>query len=196
MPTTARPGSPPRLETDPSDLDDLATSLSAQVAAFLLSLAHVARGEEPDLALSHLMLEMSQLSLAGGRLAALSDVTLHDRFETDPGDDPDLDGVRAGLRSLLGELDVYCDVVDPVTPQRGTAVFRISDELASVAADLSHGLAHHAHGRTAEALWWWQYSYLASWGPALLSAHRAVQSLVAHTRLDADTAMATPGRLR
>jgi hypothetical protein len=177
------------------DLDTLARSLHAQISGFLLSLTEVARGDEPDFALAHLMLETSQLCLAGGRLAALADVRLDDAFEADPGDDADLDGVREGLRRLLGELDVYADVVDPVLPDRGTAVFRISDELASVAADLLHGLAHYSAGRVAEALWWWQYSYFSSWGPALTSALRAIQSLVAHTRLDSDPATTTTGTM-
>ena len=184
------------MPTEPSgDLEALAVSVSAQMTGYLLALAEVARGDEPEIALSHLMLETSQLGLAGGRLAALSDVHLDDQFEADAGDDPDLDTVRDGLRRLLGELDVYVDVVDPMAPERGTAVFRVSDELTSVAADLMHGMAHFSQGRTTEALWWWQYSYLSSWGSALLSAQRALSSLVAHTRLDADGASAGPARL-
>lgn len=185
--------------TDPDapadDLESLARSLHAQITGFLLSLAEVARGDEPQYALSHLMLETSQLCLAGGRLAALADVRLDEAFEADPGDDADLDAVREGLRRLLAELDVYSDVVDPVLPDRGTAVFRISDELASVAADLLHGLAHYSAGRVVEAMWWWQYSYFSSWGPSLTSALRAIQSLVAHTRLDTDSPVPSTGTM-
>ena len=62
---------------------------------------------------------------------------------------------------------------------------RLSDDIADVAADLYHGLAHFKAGRADEALWWWQYSYLANWGSTASSALRALHSAVAHTRLDA-----------
>ena len=175
------------------DVEALARSLRAQVSGFLLALSDVAAGAEPEFALSVLMLETSQLSLAGGRLAALADVELDEDFEADPGPDTDLDAMREGLRRLLGEVDVYVDVVDPVQPERGTIVCRVSDELAVVAADLLHGLRHYEDGRVVEALWWWQFSYLATWGSSLTSAMRVVQSLVAHTRLDAERPVTTAG---
>jgi hypothetical protein len=37
-----------------------------------------------------------------------------------------------------------------------------------------------------EALWWWQYSYVATWGGMASAALRALQSVVAHDRLDID----------
>lgn len=179
----------------PEDVEALARSLHAQIAGFVLAMTEVAQGREPDYALSVIMLETSQLALAGGRLAALDDVRLAEDFEPDAGPDADLDGIRDGLRRLFGDVDVYVDVVDPVHPERGTGVFRISDELSSVAADLLHGLAHYGAGRVVEALWWWQYSYLSAWGSSLTSAMRAVQSLVAHTRLDADVPVSTAGTM-
>jgi hypothetical protein len=36
--------------------------------------------------------------------------------------------------------------------------------IAAVAADLIHGLKHYEAGRSSEALWWWQYSYVNQWG--------------------------------
>ena len=38
----------------------------------------------------------------------------------------------------------------------------------------------------AEALWWWQFSYVASWGNEASGALRALQSVVTHDRLDSD----------
>ena len=35
-------------------------------------------------------------------------------------------------------------------------------------------------------MWWWQYSYVATWGTMASAALRALQSVVAHDRLDAD----------
>ena len=60
---------------------------------------------------------------------------------------------------------------------------RLSDDLADICADLLHGLAHHTAGRPLEALWWWQFSYLSTWGQGASAALRALQSLVAHVRL-------------
>ena len=37
-----------------------------------------------------------------------------------------------------------------------------------------------------EALWWWQYSYVADWGNLASAALRALQSVVAHDRLDTE----------
>jgi hypothetical protein len=53
-----------------------------------------------------------------------------------------------------------------------------------VVTDLRHGMAHYSEGRVSEALWWWQFSYLSNWGPTASAALRALQSLVAHVRLD------------
>jgi hypothetical protein len=61
---------------------------------------------------------------------------------------------------------------------------RLSDDLADIAADLVHGLQHYRAGRSIEALWWWQFSYLSSWGNHAGAALRALHSVVAHVRLD------------
>jgi hypothetical protein len=61
---------------------------------------------------------------------------------------------------------------------------RISDDLADVITDLRHGMAHYRAGRTTEALWWWQFSYFSNWGSTTSAALRALQSLVAHVRLN------------
>ena len=53
-------------------------------------------------------------------------------------------------------------------------------------AALAHGLRHFRAGRTSEALWWWQFSYVSSWGAEASGALRALQSVVAHDRLDID----------
>ena len=53
-----------------------------------------------------------------------------------------------------------------------------------MAADLIHGLQHYQAGRSAEALWWWQYSYVNHWGTHGGAALRALHAVVAHARLD------------
>jgi len=62
---------------------------------------------------------------------------------------------------------------------------RLSDDLSAIVSDLLHGLAHHTAGRTLEALWWWQTTYLSSWGDSGAMALRALRSLVSHVRAGA-----------
>jgi hypothetical protein len=33
-------------------------------------------------------------------------------------------------------------------------------------------------------LWWWQFSYVSTWGAAASAVLRAIQSLIAHDRLE------------
>jgi hypothetical protein len=146
----------------------------------------VARGDQPESTLSILLLEVSQLMLAGGRLGAIVDVLPVERFEPDVGIDPDADELRARLAELLAGIDEYVEVFDPYDRLAEIEVSRLSDDLADVAADLYHGLAHFRAGRQTEALWWWQYSYLANWGSTASSALRALHSAIAHTRLDVE----------
>ena len=134
--------------------------------------------------LSILLLEVSQLLLAGGRLGAVVDVVPTERFEPDVGVDPDADGLRERLAELLGPANQYVEVFDPYAGEVDIVNSHLSDDLSDVAADLFHGLAHYKAGRSNEAMWWWQYSYLANWGSTASSALRALHSAVAHTRLD------------
>ena len=169
------------------DLETLAvagtTALEAQ--GYLDAVTEVATGRMNDTAISVLLLAVSQVLLTGARLGAIGDIVPVERFEPDSGPDPDIDPVRTGLANVLDGLDEYADVVDPLTDAR-LVPGSLSDDLASVAADLVHGLRHHQAGRVEEALWWWQFSYLSSWGPRASSALRTLQSLLGHLRLDVD----------
>src|SRR3954462_15772909 len=166
------------------DVDEFVTDVAAQIESFLIALGAVARGDFPGGTLSILLLEVSQLLLAGGRLGAVVAVVPKERFEPDVGIDPDADGLRERLADLLGPADEYYEVFDPYVRDGEIVPSQLSDDLADVAADLYHGLAHFKSGRANEALWWWQYSYLANWGSTASSALRALHSAVAHTRLD------------
>jgi hypothetical protein len=166
------------------DDDEFTADIAAQIESFLIAVGAVARGDFPGGTLSILLLEVSQLLLAGGRLGAVVDVVPNERYEPDAGVDPDADGLRERLAELLGPVDEYVEVFDPYQRDREVIASRLSDDLADVAADLFHGLAHFRAGRANEALWWWQYSYLANWGSTASSALRALHSAVAHTRLD------------
>ena len=178
IPTAARPA-----QTD--DLLVLADDCAGEAQAFVETVAAIAGGEAPQAALAMGLLALSQVSLMGARLGAIQDIVLADRFEADAGPDAELDGLRAGLSSVFEGLDDYADVVDPVTDPTLTSG-SLSNDLTVIASALTHGLAHHAAGRSDEALWWWQFSYLADWGERAAMALRVLHSLLAHVRLDAD----------
>ncbi|MFI1681842.1 MULTISPECIES: DUF5063 domain-containing protein [unclassified Streptomyces] len=172
------------LNTVTDNPDDFAVQISDQIESFIVSVREVAKGDEPDSAVPFLLLEVSQLLLAGGRLGAHEDIVPEERYEPDLGPEQDVDDLRERLASLLDPIDVYSEVFDPYEPRKAPVPCRISDDLADVVADLCHGLAHYRAGRTTEALWWWQFSYFSNWGSTASGALRALQSLVAHVRLN------------
>jgi Domain of unknown function (DUF5063) len=180
------PGQPPE------EWRPLADRVAGNARDFLDGLTAVARGEGADHTIPLLLLEMAQMMLAGAQLGASKDVILPNNWEPDIGADPevDLDTLRTGLAARFGGIDDYAEIFDPYADTQATP-FRLSDDLAAVAADLIHGLKHHEAGRVAEALWWWQYSYVNHWGTHGGAALRALHSVVAHARLDvADEAAA------
>ena len=175
----------PGLASEALELRRHADETAADAQSYLDALTEMAAGSNPETALPVLLLALSQTLLAGARLGAITDVVPSQRFEPDPGPDPDIDPLRAGLANLLEGLDVYADIVDPLmSPQMVSG--SLSDDLADVAADLAHGLRHYRLGQVDEALWWWQFSYLSTWGVRAASALRVLQSLLGHLRLDVD----------
>lgn len=179
MAVLTTPATPP----DP-DLVALADLLASTAANFINTVELVAKQHAPDAAIALLLLEVSSILSAGARLGAISDVVPEGRFEPDAGLEPQLDTVRDALGVALEDVDHYLEVFDPYAGAE-VVTARISDDLSTTVADLLHGLAHHAAGRPIEALWWWQHTYLTSWGSAASGAMRALQSLVAHVRLGA-----------
>jgi hypothetical protein len=170
-----------------SDLEDFAQQIADQVESFLLALRAIARGDAADgQAISLLLLEVSQVLLAGGRLGVHADFTPADEYEPDAGPDPDLDAMRLRLAVLLESVDAYTEVFDPYVDPPELAPSLLSDDLTSIAASLAHGLRHYRDGRVSEALWWWQFSYVSSWGNDASAVLRALQSVVSHDRLDAE----------
>jgi Domain of unknown function (DUF5063) len=161
----------------------LADQIAANASNFVDGVAALAAGQGGDKIVPLLLLEVSQILLAGAQLGASREVIPAGNAEPEVGDDPDLDELRVGLAKLLAACDEYAEVFDPY---RDTACgpFRVSDDLAAVAADLIHGLKHYQAGRPLEALWWWQYSYVSHWGTHAGAAVRALHALVAHASLD------------
>src|SRR4051812_32344318 len=166
------------------DPDDFSVQIADQVESFLVAVTEVAKGDEPDSAVPFLLLEVSQLLLAGGRLGAHEDILPDERYEPDMGPEPDVDDIRERLALMLDPVDVYSEVFDPYEPRKAPVPARISDDLADVIADLRHGMAHYRAGRITEALWWWQFSYFSNWGTTASATLRALQSVVAHVRLN------------
>ncbi|GKQ34403.1 DUF5063 domain-containing protein [Streptomyces sp. A012304] len=164
--------------------DDFAVQIADQIESFLVAVTEVAKGDEPDSAVPFLLLEVSQLMLAGGRLGAHEDIVPDERYEPDTGPDADVDELRENLARLLDPVDVYSEVFDPYEPRKAPVPARISDDLTDVITDLRHGMAHYRAGRTSEALWWWQFSYFSNWGSTASATLRALHSILAHVRLN------------
>ena len=160
----------------------LADQIAVNVTNFIDGVEVLAqRGGDETVPL--LLLEVSQIMLAGAQLGASQDVIPPGNWEPEVGDDPDLDALRASLAARLSAVDEYVEVFDPYA-DTSCLPFRISDDIAAVVADLIHGLKHYQVGRSLEALWWWQYSYTSHWGTHGGAALRALHAVVAHASLD------------
>jgi hypothetical protein len=167
--STADQGSPPTPASE--GWHPLADRIAVQARDFLDGVAALAHGEGGDEAVPLLLLEVSQILLAGAQLGASKDVILPDNWEPDVGADPDLDSLRSGLARRLADYDEYAELFDPYSD-------------TGLTPDLIHGLQHYEAGRSLEALWWWQYSYVNHWGTHGSAALRALHAVLAHAMLD------------
>lgn len=168
-----------------ADLRAIADSTATEAGRYLTTVTEVAAGANPDAAIPLLLLAVSDLIAAGSRLGAIVDVVPEERFEPDDGPDPDVEPVHTALANLLEGIDEYTHVTDPLlNPSVGRG--SLSGDLAAIAHALSQGLVHYRAGHVVEALWWWQYSYVSSWGEAAANALRVLLSVLAHLRLDVD----------
>jgi hypothetical protein len=165
-----------------SDTEDFAQSMADSFSSFLLALREIAREGNVGQAIPLLLLELSQISLAGARLGAQQDFAPRQEYQPDVGPEADLDAMRLRLAEMLDNVDTYSYVFDPYVPD--TVESQLSDDLTSIAADLENGLRHYREGDIDEALWWWQFSYVSSWGNLAGVALNALLSVVAHDRLD------------
>lgn len=172
-------------QTMDPQLEEFAQQIADQVESFLVALQAITREADGSRAVSLLLLEVSQVLLAGARLGVQADFTPAEEFQPDAGPDPDLDGMRLRLARMLDGVDMYAEVFDTYgEPEIVTSM--LSDDLTSVASSLAHGLRHYKAGRVDEALWWWQFSYVSTWGSEASGVLRALQSIVTHDRLDTD----------
>jgi Domain of unknown function (DUF5063) len=171
----------PRVDDETSEF---AQQIADSVKNFLLALRAIAHEATGGQAISLLLLEISQVLLAGARLGAQQDFTPRTEYQPDVGPEADLDGLRLRLADTLGNVDTYGFVFDPYVPE--VVESQLSDDLTSIASDLENGLRHYRSGDIAEALWWWQFSYVSSWGNLGGAALNALLSVVSHDRLDVD----------
>jgi hypothetical protein len=176
----------PTVVKTPEELESLAFAqqIADQVESFLLALREIARENDGGRAVSLLLLEISQILLAGARLGAQQDFTPRLEYQPDVGPEPDVDELRLRLAEMLGGVDTYGFVFDPYVPE--VVESQLSDDLSSIATDLENGLRHYRNGNLTEALWWWQFSYVSSWGNLAGAALNALLSVVAHDRLDVE----------
>jgi hypothetical protein len=168
--------------TATSEAEDFAQQIADSFASFLLALREIAREGDVGRSISLLLLEISQVSLAGARLGAQRDFQPRQEYQPDVGPESDLDQMRLRLASMLDNLDTYSYVFDPYVPEMVES--QLSDDLTSIASDLEIGLRHYNSGDVDEALWWWQFSYVSSWGNLAGVSLNALLSVVSHDRLD------------
>ncbi|MCW2847280.1 MAG: hypothetical protein JWR90_1254 [Marmoricola sp.] len=166
------------------ELEEFAQQIADGVESFLVSLQALSREEDAGTVVPLLLVEVSQILFTGARLGAQRDFAPTLEYQPDVGPEPDLDAMRLRLARLLDSVDTYTFNFDPYVPEITTA--QLSDDLTSIASDLANGMRHFRAGDVSEALWWWQFSYVATWGNNASAVLRALQSVVAHDRLDTD----------
>jgi hypothetical protein len=166
------------------ELEEFAGQIADQVESFLVALQALVHEEDTGRAISLLLLEVSQVLLAGARLGAQADFLPEQEYQPDSGPDPDLDAMRLRLARMLEPVDTYSYNFDPYDPDLVTSL--LSDDLTSIATELANGLRHYRAGNVEEALWWWQFSYVNSWGNLAGAALNALLTVVAHDRFDTD----------
>jgi hypothetical protein len=165
-----------------SATEDFAQQIANSVEAFLLALRAIAEENDAGSAIPLLLLEITQISLTGARLGVQTDFVPRDDYQPDVGPEADLDALRLRLADMLDAVDTYGYVFDPYVPD--VVESQLSDDLAAIASDLENGLRHYRQGDVEEALWWWQFSYISSWGNLAGCALNALLSVVSHNRLD------------
>ncbi len=174
----------PMVTRTPGEDEEFAAQIADQIESFLLVLRAVAREGNGARAISLLLLEISQVLLAGARLGAQLDFQPREKYQPDVGPDAEVDDMRLRLALMLDSVDTYSFVFDPYLPQ--VVESQLSDDLTSIAADLDNGLRHYKRGDVTEALWWWQFSYVNNWGNLAGATLNALLTVVAHDRFDTD----------
>ncbi|WP_228551837.1 DUF5063 domain-containing protein [Mumia zhuanghuii] len=165
------------------ELASVGNTFAEEVVAVLEGLRSLDGITDPEEVVAGLLVELSRALTLGARMAAMPRLVPPDRYEPDTGPDVELDDVRVRLAEVLDGFNTYVEVFDPYDDPAVPSAYRISDDVISLAASLAHGMQHARAGRPIEALWWWQFSFLSSWGGETTSALRALQSVIARDRI-------------
>ena len=185
------PGDEVSVTAAPTPVDgtalELADEMATAVQDFVVAVERVAAGGLGDSAIALLLIHTSQLAAHGARLGALTDIVPEGRYEPDTGGEPEVDHLRLRLADVFRHADQDHTIDDPYFPMPEIVDSSRSDDLSGIVTDLNHGFGHYAAGRPIEALWWWQYAYLSSWGEDVLNAQSALRSMISHLRLDLET---------
>lgn len=170
-----------------SATEDFAQQIANSVESFLLALRAMAEENDAGSAIPLLLLEITQISLTGARLGVQTDFAPREEYQPDVGPEADLEALRLRLAVMLDAIDAYTYVFDPYVPEIVESL--LSDDITAIASDLENGLRHYRSGDVDEALWWWQFSYVSSWGNLAGVALNALLSVVSHNRLDVEFAV-------
>ena len=136
---TDRAGTPTR----PRQIDGVRRSRSpTRSSASCIALRAIAREADGGQAISLLLLEISQVLLAGARLGAQLDFTPREEYQPDVGPEPDLDEMRLRLAVMLDGVDTYSFVFDPYVPELVAEPALRRPDL--IATDLENGLRHYS----------------------------------------------------
>ena len=106
---------------------EFAQQIADQIESFLIALRAIAREGDGGSGISLLLLEISQVLLAGARLGAQQDFTPIAEYQPDVGPEADLDEMRLALAEMLGGVDTYSFVFDPYVPD--VVESQLSDDL-------------------------------------------------------------------
>src|SRR3546814_19064168 len=128
------------------ELEEFAQQIADQVESFLVALQAIAHDADGGRGISLLLLEVSQVLLAGARLGVQADFSTAEEFQPDAGPDPDLDEMRLRLARMLDGVDIYAEDFDTYgEPEIVTSM--PSDDLTSLPTPLPHGPRPHQPGR-------------------------------------------------
>ena len=133
-----------------AEQEEFAAQIADQIESFLLALRAIAREGNGAQAVSLLLLEISQVLLAGARLGAQLDFEPREEYQPDVGPEADIDEMRLRLAEMLDSIDTYSFVFDPYLPD--VVQSKLSDDLTSIATDLDNGLRHYRLGNVEETV--------------------------------------------
>ena len=92
-----------------SELDEFSRDIAAHVRTYLAGVHEIATGESPETAVSGLIVQLAQISMAGAMLGAVSDIVPPDRMQSmvDELKNPATFNRASGIASLSADSKGY-----------------------------------------------------------------------------------------